>query len=56
MDYYYAQLFNLLNQIQWLKMKKKKGKIRTCWTHRYHNHYIPDKRNKKPRHKIDYRE
>ncbi len=36
--------------------KKKRNKIRTLWTYIHINKVIPDKRNKKPRHKIDYTE
>lgn len=33
------------------KNKTKKSKVRTLWTHKFVNKVIPDKRNKKPKHK-----
>lgn len=37
-----------------MKNKIKKSKIRTLWTYKFINKVIPDKRNKKPKHKKLY--
>lgn len=33
------------------KKKVNKTNFRSCWTHKFINKVIPDKRNKKPKHK-----
>jgi len=38
-----------------MKRKEKEPKVRTLWTHRFINKVLPDKRKKKPKHKVDYR-
>ena len=37
-----------------MKRKEKEPKVRTLWTHRFINKVLPDKRKKKPKHKVDY--